>query len=171
VNDLDLIATIDRSEHVDVEYELVSGRLAQRQVTMTDVPSWDPSGTGPHSVAAMTEFCRDVITAGGELAGAFSGHQCLGLSVVHPSFEPGLGWLAFLHVSRQFRRRGAASALWDAAARTAAGAGSRRLYVSATPTGSAVGFYLSRGCQLADPVHPDLYAREPDDIHLICSLS
>jgi hypothetical protein len=44
------------------------------------------------------------------------------------------------------------------------------MYVSATPTGSAVGFYLGRGCRLADPVHPDLFAQEPEDIHLVCPL-
>jgi hypothetical protein len=33
-----------------------------------------------------------------------------------------------------------------------------------------VGFYLRQGCRLADPVHPDLWAKEPDDIHLVCPL-
>jgi len=49
-------------------------------------------------------------------------------------------------------------------------AGAESMYVSAVPTGSAVEFYLSRGCELANPVHPALYAEEPDDIHLVCSL-
>jgi len=44
------------------------------------------------------------------------------------------------------------------------------MYVSATPTGSAVGFYLSRGCELADPPHAELFALEPEDIHLVCEL-
>ena len=26
------------------------------------------------------------------------------------------------------------------------------------------------GCVVADPVHPDLYALEPDDVHLVCDL-
>jgi predicted N-acetyltransferase YhbS len=73
-------------------------------------------------------------------------------------------------VSRQARRRGVAAALWGAAVHEAAQAGAESICVSATPTGSAVGFYLSRGCRLADPVHPALYATEPDDIHLTCSL-
>jgi len=34
----------------------------------------------------------------------------------------------------------------------------------------AVGFYLSRGCRLADPVHPVLFGHEPDDIHLVGEL-
>ena len=94
----------------------------------------------------------------------------MGLATVHPTFEPGLAWLATLHVSRPHRRSGAASALWDAGVALAREAGARSLYVSATPTGSAVGFYLGRGCRLADPVHPGLFAREPEDIHLTCAL-
>jgi hypothetical protein len=61
-----------------------------------------------------------------------------------------------------------ASALWAAAVKVAATGGAEAMYVSAVPTGSAVGFYLSRGCELAEPVHVALYAKEPDDIHLVC---
>lgn len=43
-------------------------------------------------------------------------------------------------------------------------------YVSATPTGSAVGFYLGQGCRLADPGHSALFADEPEDIHLVYAL-
>ena len=84
--------------------------------------------------------------------------------------EPGLAWLATLHVSRAHRRRGVASALWGAGVALAHEAGAGSLYVSATLTGSAVGFYLGRGCRLADPVHPELFAHEPEDIHLVCPL-
>ena len=48
--------------------------------------------------------------------------------------------------------------------------GAESIYVSATPTESAVGFYLRQGCRLAHPVHPDLFAAEPEDIHLVRSL-
>ena len=79
-------------------------------------------------------------------------------------------WLAFLHVSRPYRRRGAAQALWNVAADIAVADGAESIYVSATPTESAVGFYLRQGCRLAHPVHPDLFAAEPEDIHLVRSL-
>ena len=77
---------------------------------------------------------------------------------------------ALLHVSRSYRRRGAATALWRAAADIAREAGATSMYVSATETGSAVGFYLRQGCRLADPVHPVLFEHEPEDIHLVCEL-
>ena len=171
-DDVDLVALVDRSEHVDVEYEVVDGELTERPVTVTYIPSWDPVGDGPHSVAAHVAFCRDCVANGAQLVGAFDGDgELLGLAVVDADFEPALAWLAFLHVSRPHRRRGVASALWAAAEDGARTAGAAVMYVSATPTGSAVGFYLRQGCGLADPVHPALYADEPDDIHLVKQLA
>jgi GNAT superfamily N-acetyltransferase len=166
--DVGLVALVDRSEHVDVEYEVVDGELTERPVTMTDVPPWDPVGDGAYSVAAHVALCRDSVANGAQLLGTFDGDgELLGLAVVDADFEPPLAWLAFLHVSRPHRRRGVASALWAAAEDAARTAGATAMYVSATPTGSAVGFYLRQGCRLADPVHPALYANEPDDIHLV----
>jgi len=170
-SDVDLVASIDRSEHVEVQYRIEDGRLVEAPVSMADIPTWDPDGSGEHSVASHIAFCASVVADGAALLGAFDDDgELMGLATVHPMFEPGLAWLATLHVSRAHRRRGAASALWDAGVALALEAGARSLYVSATPTGSAVGFYLGRGCRLADPVHPELFAHEPDDIHLVCAL-
>ncbi len=170
LDDLRLIANIDRSEHVEVEFAVRNGKLVERPVSMTDIPSWDPVGTGPYSIAAQIAFCEPLIAGGASFFGAFDVAEVLGLAVVDVSFEPSIAWLAFLYVSRPFRGRGVASALWDAAVAAAADANATSVYVSAVPTGSAVGFYLSRGCALAEPVHPVLYTKEPDDIHLTCSL-
>jgi GNAT superfamily N-acetyltransferase len=170
VDDVGLIAEIDRSEQIDVEYTVVHGRLAERPVSFAEVPEWDPIGTGSFSVAARIAFCEPLVRAGGTLLGAYQSGEFMGLALVDGDFEPARAWLAFLHVSRPYRRRGAASRLWSASVDIALDAGARSMYVSATPTGSAVGFYLSRGCHLADPVNPELYAMEPDDIHLVCDL-
>jgi ribosomal protein S18 acetylase RimI-like enzyme len=167
VDEVSLVATIDRSEHVDVEYAVVDGRLTERPVTMAEVPPWEATGSGPHSVASKVAFCASVIADGGALLGAFDAGAPAGFAVVDPSFEPRLAWLAFLHVSRPYRRQGAAQALWDEAVSLALAAGADSMYVSATPTGSAVGFYLRQGCQLANPPHPALFADEPEDIHLV----
>jgi GNAT superfamily N-acetyltransferase len=169
-DDVSLIATIDRSEHVDVEYGVIDGRLTARPVTMADIPAWDPNGSGPHSVAAHIEFGASVLAEGGVLLGAYDEGPVVGLAIVQPSFEARLAWLAFLHVSRPHRRQGAARTLWEAAVDLARGAAATSIYVSATPTGSALGFYLGQGCRLAHPPHPALFANEPDDVHLVCPL-
>ena len=170
-SDVALVAAIDRSEHVDVQYRIEDGRLVEVPVLEADIPPWDPVGDGGHSVASHVAFSASVLADGGVLFGAFHDDgELMGLATVLPTFEPGLAWLATLHVSRAHRRRGAASALWDAGVALAREAGAGSLYVSATPTGSAIGFYLGRGCRLADPLHPVLFAQEPEDIHLVCQL-
>ena len=170
-SDVALVAAIDRSEHVEVEYRVKDGHLVEAPVTVADIPAWDPDGSGEHSVASHIVVAASAIECGADLFGAFDeAGQLMGLATVHARFEPGLAWLATLHVSRPHRRRGAATALWAASVDLALKAGAHALYVSATPTGSAVGFYLGRGCQLADRVHPLLFAQEPHDIHLVCPL-
>jgi GNAT superfamily N-acetyltransferase len=168
--DVSLVAAIDRSEHVEVQYRVIDGELREFPATLTDVPAWDPAGSGPYSVAAHVEFCSSAIARGGILLGAFDVERRAGLAIIDSLFEPRLAWLAFLHVSRPYRRRGVAHALWNVARDIAVANGAASIYVSATPTESAVGFYLRQGCQLAAPVHSALFAAEPDDVHLVCSL-
>jgi ribosomal protein S18 acetylase RimI-like enzyme len=168
--DVSLVGAIDRSEHIEVQYRVSKGQLRQVPAAITEVPTWDPTGSGPHSVAAEIEFCSSVVARGGVLLGTFDEERTVGLAIVHPSFEPLLAWLAFLHVSRPYRRRGAAQALWDASVDISVAGGAESIYVSAAPTESAVGFYLRQGCRLTETVHPELFAAEPEDIHLVCSL-
>jgi ribosomal protein S18 acetylase RimI-like enzyme len=58
--------------------------------------------------------------------------------------------LAVLHVSRSHRRQGVGSRLAEEVARLARADGARRLYVSATPSGAAVGSYRSHGFEPTD---------------------
>lgn len=167
--DLSLIGDVDRSQHVDIEYGWEDGRLVTRPIDL-DVPPWDPTGTGEHSVPGIIARWEPLVAAGAPYLGAFDGAAVLGLAIVDPVFEPDLAWLAFLYVSRPYRRRGVAAALWAEAAAIARTESATAMYVSAVPSGAAVGFYLSRGCVPAVPPHPELLAAEPDDIHLICPL-
>jgi ribosomal protein S18 acetylase RimI-like enzyme len=169
--DVGLFASIDRSEHVETQHRVEGHRLVETPVEIVEIPPWDPLGSGAHSIAGLRSFAASAVADGAALLGAFTDvGEVMGLATVHPTFEPGTAWLATLHVSRPHRRRGAASALWAAGIGLARDAGARSVYVSATPTGSAVGFYLAQGCRLADPVHPKLFADEPADIHLVCDL-
>ena len=132
-DDVSLIATIDRSEHVEVQYGVIDGRLIEQPVAMPEIPTWDATGTGPHSVAAQIEFCASLIADGAVLLGAVDDEQPVGLAVIDASFEPRVAWLALLYVSRPHRRRGAAQALWDAAVEVALAAGAESIYVSLCP--------------------------------------
>jgi hypothetical protein len=44
------------------------------------------------------------------------------------------------------------------------------MYVSATPSESAVGFYLKHGFRLAIEPIPELFEEEPEDIHMLLDL-
>ena len=157
-----LIGGIDRSEHIDVVYEVVDGELRQLEGPFDDAPPWSDA-----KKQEQVALCAPVLARGGVLLTVDDG---AGIAVVEPVFEPGLAWLTLLHVSDPHRRRGVATALWRTAAERARAAGSTRMYVSATPTGSAVGFYTQQGCVLADPPHAELFDHEPEDIHLVCPL-
>lgn len=165
-----VISAIDRSEHVEVQYVVVHGELRESPVAMTEVPPWLTEGDGEFTVESHVRIEEAHVADGAAIFAAVDGDDVGGVAVVDPTFEPPMAWLAFLHVSRPHRRTGVASALWSAAAELARGSGATSMYVSGTPTGSAVGFYLSRGCRLADPPHPALHADEPADIHLVCDL-
>lgn len=169
--DIGLIAHIDRSEVIRTGYTVEEGRLVRHDDVVWDSPAWDPDGTGPHSVARRITEWRPLVEDGATFVGVFDGDQVRGIAIVDPEFEGDLAWLAVLHVSRPHRRRGVASRLWDEAVRISRDEGARRMYVSATPSESAVGFYRSKGCVLADPPHATLFEHEPDDIHFVVALA
>jgi GNAT superfamily N-acetyltransferase len=169
--DLSLLRQIDRSEHNHLQYSVADGRLVSRPFDFR-VPAWDPVGNGAHSVAAKIEFAEPIVRRGADFLGVFVAEEPAGLAIVESALAPGTAWLALLHVDRRHRRRGVASLLWGAAVDRARANAANAIYVSATPSDSAVGFYLSRGCRLAtrSEINDHLYELEPDDVHLICDL-
>ena len=167
--DIELIREIDRSEHIDTLYTVKESRLHAESVDL-DVPPWDGEGHREHSSARRIKEFKPIVDGGATLLGAFIDDAFAGIAIVGPTFEERTAWFAFLHVSRDYRRKGVASALWVAGVEVAANADANAMYVSATPSGSAVGFYTSRGCKLTEEPHPALFAKEPEDIHLVCPI-
>lgn len=163
---LRLLNQIDRSEVVDYAYDYIEGELEQRSVNW-NVPNWDPEGVGPHAVATVIATWRPVVESGGRVIGAFEGDDLLGLALVHPELEPGMAWLALLYVTAGHRGTGIGSALWREAESLVSEWGAERMYVSSAPSGPTVDFYRARGCVLAEDPHPELYDKEPDDIHFV----
>lgn len=164
-SELHKLTAIDRSERVMTHYLLRDGQLITEQVDW-DVPSFIVDGDGEHSLAHQIAFCESHLQSGGQMLGAFEGDALAGIAVWTPDVRPALAQLAYLHVSRAYRRRGIARRLLMAVEQAAQTAGATALYVSATPSGSAVGFYRSRGFAPAEPL-PELFALEPEDIHMI----
>lgn len=76
--------------------------------------------------------------------------------------------LKFLHVSRDYRRRGLGRRLFKLARTKARQLGARRMYVSSTPSENTVRFYMRMGAVVTKEPDPDLLELEPGDIHMEC---
>lgn len=164
------IAEIDRSEHVTTGYVYEGGKLRAERVDWR-VPRWRLEGEA-FSVQAHIERITPVLDDGGVMLGAFNEQDLLvGFAVLRYRLVDDTAQLDALFVSRGYRRQGIATRLTSRVARLAKESGARRLYVSATPSESAVGFYMSQGFRLAEEVNEELYALEPEDIHLIRRLA
>jgi len=168
-DELARIAEIDRTERVRIGYRMDGGELVRVDVNW-NIPPFQTHGEGDHSIAHQIAFCRGHLQAGGRMIGAFDGPTLAGVGVVTPAIRPATAQLAYLHVTRAYRRRGVGGYLAREMMAWARAGGARRMVVSATPSASAVGFYRSRGfTPMREPV-PELLALEPEDIHMAVDL-
>jgi predicted N-acetyltransferase YhbS len=162
-HEIEDVWSIDRAEVIEKTYRLEGGELVLRP-QFFDVKGWPP-GEAEH----YGPLLLDCFDHGGSFWGAFDGDRLAGACMLESRF---IGraqdqlQLKFLHVSRRQRRSGLGRALFDRAAARARELGARRLYVSATPSENTIGFYLRRGCRVAEEVDAKLFALEPEDIHL-----
>jgi ribosomal protein S18 acetylase RimI-like enzyme len=168
-SDIDRVADIDRSEQVTVGYFFRDGQLVSEEVDWP-VPRWHAEGDSAHSVQGQVDAWRPLLEQGGTMFGALDGSLLVGLAIYRPQLTARMAQLAVLHVSNGYRRRGIATRLTAECIRLARRDGATELYVSATPSQSAVGFYRSQGFRLVEEPHPELYALEPEDIHMIMTL-
>ncbi|ASL42014.1 hypothetical protein bAD24_I00900 [Burkholderia sp. AD24] len=161
--ELHRVWTIDRSEVIHHLYRLTNGQL-ERYPEFYDMHGW-PDGEPEHYTPLLLD-CRD---RGGWCAGLFDGEQMIGAAIVDsrplgPNAD--MLQLKFLHVSCAYRGRGAGLQLYRAAEAHAMKTRARRLYVSATPSERTVDFYLALGFTISTQPDPQLFALEPEDIHL-----
>ncbi|TKJ40881.1 GNAT family N-acetyltransferase [candidate division TA06 bacterium B3_TA06] len=162
--DVGKIEEIDRSEIVRRGYKYEGGKLKSMSV------HWDAPGWSPEHFKKVMDKTAFEVDRGGVFLGALDGDRLAGFAVLGHKFRGDnldMLQLVYLHVSRAYRKQGIATRLMAEAEQLAKKRGARYLYVSSVPSESAVGFYLHEGCRLAEKVDPELYALEPEDIHLI----
>lgn len=128
-------------------------------------PRWDRA----RCEANISEW-RQVAAAGGSVLGAFDGARLVGEAVLVPRLTERMAQLSSLHMSEGYRRHGISRRLVQEIIRLARESGAKQLYVSATPSVSALGFYRSMGFVPTDEPHPALFELEPEDIHMIMDL-
>jgi GNAT superfamily N-acetyltransferase len=152
---------IDDSDDGDVVYVVTGAGL---RAVPRDVHR--PRRTAERWDQAIAQW-EAILDHGGVVYGALHGDLLVGVAVLRPRLTAARAQLQSLFVSRTYRRQGVARRLVEEVARRALAAGARELYVSAVSSVPAVGFYLAQGFRVADQVDPDLFAQEPEDIHLI----
>jgi GNAT superfamily N-acetyltransferase len=155
VYDIDMTESGDRLYTVvDRQLELVS---KEWQRTPRTKERWDE----------MIARWRGILERGGEAWGAFETGRMVAIAVPRYRLTEDMAELAALFVSRPYRRRGIARQLMQSVLCRAKHSGATRIYVSATPSASAVGFYQSLSFGLAEHVNAELYALEPEDVHMV----
>jgi ribosomal protein S18 acetylase RimI-like enzyme len=164
------IAEINRAEQIRVGYTIECDHLQRIEVNW-DTPDFIRDGQGEHSIGAQINFCCEHLNNGGCLLGAFDGDNLVGIGVLQPEIRKGIAQLANLQVSNGYRRLGIGSQIFKEIVLRAKDMGAESIYVSATPSGSAVGFYLSHGFEPVEVPIPELFELEPEDIHMLKQFS
>lgn len=160
VSEYPRIAEIDVSEEDDSRYQYRDGKLI-----LVPGPWRRPVNTEEQWLAELETWQKNL--QWDVMLGAFVGESLAGMSSIRFRLAPDTAQLATLYISRAYRRQGIASLLTDEIIRLATESGARRLYVSAIPSRSAVGFYLKHGFVPTEEPHPYLFELEPDDIHMV----
>jgi predicted N-acetyltransferase YhbS len=162
-DEIPLIWQIDRREIVENVYYLSNGELALKPDHF-DIQGWPPG-----EEEMYTPILLDCYDRRGTFWGAFENDTLIGIAILESKFigsQQDTLQLKFLHVSRDYRKQGIASAFFKLAVEKAKTLGAKQLYISATPSEHTVNYYLRLGCTLAEEIDPALFALEPEDIHL-----
>ncbi len=155
---------IDRSEHIDLIYEMRDGKLAEVSANH-ECPNWNED-----LVTELQDRFLFEIRSGGFAIGAFDGTALVGFGVLAHKFR-GMNkdrlQVDLMYVSRSYRRRGIGTRIMEELSAEARRRGANYLYISSTETRSAVSFYTSAGSQITDEIDEELFNKEPLDIHMI----
>ena len=171
LDDLEHLADIDRSEHVDKRFLVTVDGLETRPADH-EIPDWSRGGDGSQTLAEYVTFCRGHMVAGARGLGCFTHEgRIVGVGVMRLEVEPGVAQLAYLAVSRPYRRHGVGGALLDRLVSRAAALGATEIYVSSAPREPAVSFYHRAGFVVTERSIAELLALEPHDIQMRLSLT
>lgn len=164
LDELERLRELDVSETGEIVYKWIDGAVVATPETWKR-PRWDEA-----ECRRRVGLLRQRLEDGNVIIGAFDDSVLVALAVLQPELSPGTSCLVGLWVSRSHRRRGLASRLCEECEKLARAAGAGKMFVSACPSASAVGFYRSRGFRPARDVSPEWSRREPEDIQMLKGL-
>lgn len=157
------IAEIDRAELIEGFYVMEEGQL------VLDANRFEVKGWHPRHLQEVMEAFEGACDEGGSVWGAFSGDKLVGMSALSSGFIPTGDrrmQMKLLYVSRGVRGQGVARKLVELCKQKARQLGAKSLYVSATETKGTVDAYMRLGCVLTNHIDPELFEKEPKDIHM-----
>lgn len=162
-SEIDEVKNIDRSETITHIYYFKKGGLVLEK-EHHEVPGWKPEVIAKH-----IEYLKDLAVRDGPIYGAFDNSKLVGVMALENKFigkKKDKLELYFMHVSNNYRRKGVGTELFKIAVQEAQKLGAVKLYISASPSKLTTDFYINLSCKLASELIPELFEREPEDIHL-----
>lgn len=167
VEEADKLREIDRSESIDLIFEMEDGAVREKTIS-NECPTWSDD-----QLEEIKDRFRYELNRGGMAVGAFDGDLLIGFGVLAHKFRGENAdqlQVDLMYVSRTYRRQGIGSRIIERLSEEARRRGAKYLYISSTETRSAVLFYRSVGSQLAGKVDDELFRKEPLDIHMLKEL-
>ena len=157
------IQDMDRSEIIKQFYYYKNRKLVLKK------KNYHILGWQPNEIERTIDNLFDLYDRGGSFFALFQEERIVGVVVLECNFiESNKDQLqvAFLHIDKNYRKKGYGRVLLKEAIERAKELGAKKLYISATPSKNTVDFYMHLGCKLASEINPELYQLEPEDIHL-----
>lgn len=162
-NEIHLIKEIDRSEEIFEVYKLHDNKLIL-------VPSYElVTGFTDSEINQVLSRQYRIVEDDGKIIGAFHDELLVGVGSIENKKRgtpPAYCKMDILYVSNRYRNMNIGKTITDACRMEAKRIGAQHLYISATPSKNTIDFYLKLGAILAAKVDQELFALEPDDIHL-----
>ncbi len=158
------IKRIDRSETVEKVYHLRDNQLVLEDEKFEISNDWWQSEEVVKTIRPRVE---KIAEEGGYVLGAFDERRIVGMCALDSRFfsKKRLN-VDIIFVNRRYRGKGIGKHLMEMLKEEAINREARHLYVSATPSENTVNFYLNLGFKVAKKVEPELFEKEPEDIHM-----
>jgi len=167
--DLDGLNCIDRRDYSSTWCVVKNGVITQEQREFKH-----PGFSKTHWEQILSEFTKDLKNGSVILFGAFDEQVLIGLSGIEIDKQYGpeknMFNLRAMWISKAYRRQGIGKQLLNGVKQEAKNQKIDTLHVSATPVPGTVKFYMHEGCTLLSIPDPELFALEPEDIHMTLRL-
>ncbi len=159
-----LINRIDRSETVDKVYYHRDGQLVLEDEHFEISNDW---WLTEEVVKNLQPRVESIAENGGYVLGAFDERRIVGICALDSQFfsKKRLN-VDIMFVNRRYRGKGIGTKFMEMLKEEAINREAKQLYVSATPSENTVNFYRKFGFKVAKKVEPELFEREPEDIHM-----